>query len=515
MDATAAMLGEVGGEDVEEVQMSGAQLRWLQRCLKRTLPLLTMHSSMVASLRHEVSTAKQTTRNLATKQASLERSLASLSHRNTYRTEHRLFERGTNTTSTERPMRCASATSQRQHTDITKNRPKTAGAKQIIENIVPPVVAEMPDAMVEVVNDKETPRVRSIWERVGEMAEAFRAGKASLAETLPPMLVTSVGGCEVVMDINFDDVSEAHVAEGFAEIPYLDGIVQRLREGGRFCGSGRRIVVSAVGAEGVVATLLASCMPDRITADASTQAGGCRPVSAVLSPLRPTQLTPYFVTKDTPGAWVDIRFHHALVMPTAYRLTSVHPIFSGYHLRSWKLLGALADSPWEVLSEHTQDVSLDGKVQSCRWEVESRRAGVGLPFFDKFRIAMTGVNSLGTHALQLSHFEVYGKVLHVDGIPEGAARAPAPPQHIGMPLPSCGVEVPKETPPPVVPASAPGTPCGSEGGGGGGGGGVGGGGSVVEGKEPVQWLRVPAPLQEMPPKPLQKEKKSGKGKKKR
>lgn len=134
-------------------------------------------------------------------------------------------------------------------------------------------------------------------------------------------------------------------------------------------------------------------------------------------------------------------------MPRAYAVASVHPFYvapegkaglgsSGYQPRSWRLVGRLrgaADgaTDWVVLREHVNDTSLHLSNPSHVWDVVRPVSPPAPPFFDCFRIEVTGPNALGSCALQLSGFEVFGRVLYAQ-MP-GGWGVPPPPRPVPPP----------------------------------------------------------------------------------
>eukprot|EP00760_Papus_ankaliazontas_P010889 PhM_4_TR14560/c0_g1_i1/m.45645 len=132
---------------------------------------------------------------------------------------------------------------------------------------------------------------------------------------------------------------------------------------------------------------------------------------AVVSP----RTSDYFMTDNEPNEWVQIDFGNCVIAPTAYSFTSRHPILTGQFPRNWRLEGSLDGDKWFVLSRHKNDTSLSRRNPYGFWELEPVK---GLPFLKMVRVIHEGLNSVGTNALSLSDFEMFGRVLTiVDNVP--------------------------------------------------------------------------------------------------
>ncbi|KAJ9468134.1 hypothetical protein DIPPA_30085 [Diplonema papillatum] len=127
----------------------------------------------------------------------------------------------------------------------------------------------------------------------------------------------------------------------------------------------------------------------------------------------------FYLSGDEPGACIEIRTGDAFVTPTAYGLSSKHPLYGGHQPRNWALFGAMVGSGgevrWVLLRSHAGDESTQSAGAACCWSIDGVakrcRAAKELPFFNAFRLGLTGPDALGSHRLQISSFELYGRVL--------------------------------------------------------------------------------------------------------
>eukprot|EP01065_Artemidia_motanka_P014160 TRINITY_DN18130_c0_g1_i1.p1 TRINITY_DN18130_c0_g1~~TRINITY_DN18130_c0_g1_i1.p1 ORF type:complete len:898 (+),score=308.39 TRINITY_DN18130_c0_g1_i1:45-2738(+) len=127
-------------------------------------------------------------------------------------------------------------------------------------------------------------------------------------------------------------------------------------------------------------------------------------------------LVPFFSTLDAPSQWVTVDLGPVAVIPHRYSLVSARPIGAGCFPRSWRLEGSLDNEVWELLRRHEGDTTLTKDRPCATWSLDalgrSKVREIG-SYYRYFRLTQEGPNSVGTHALQLSCFEVYGRLLCV------------------------------------------------------------------------------------------------------
>eukprot|EP00659_Diplonema_papillatum_P000170 gene170-266_t len=119
-----------------------------------------------------------------------------------------------------------------------------------------------------------------------------------------------------------------------------------------------------------------------------------------------------FTTLAKETSWVMVDFGYPAVVPSHYSFSSAHPIYLGYYPRSWVFEASRDSVEWHPLREHVDDQTLFGECSAGLWSVQLPPSLRGFPF-RYFRVRSTGPNSFGSHELQLSNFEVFGRLLAV------------------------------------------------------------------------------------------------------
>eukprot|EP01006_Ploeotia_vitrea_P057825 TRINITY_DN68323_c0_g1_i1.p1 TRINITY_DN68323_c0_g1~~TRINITY_DN68323_c0_g1_i1.p1 ORF type:complete len:628 (-),score=33.46 TRINITY_DN68323_c0_g1_i1:96-1979(-) len=135
----------------------------------------------------------------------------------------------------------------------------------------------------------------------------------------------------------------------------------------------------------------------------------------------------YFITRNAAGSWVEIDILCGVLMPFAYSFASAHPIYSGYYPRNWELQGSRDKKQWVVLKKHENDDAVTHQTPFGFWDItldDETTSPPSVSYFRHFRILQTGPNSFGTHELQISAFEFYGRFVHMM---EDEPRPPPPP----------------------------------------------------------------------------------------
>ena len=108
------------------------------------------------------------------------------------------------------------------------------------------------------------------------------------------------------------------------------------------------------------------------------------------------------VTQNSPSSWVQVDLQDKRLCLSAYTLRH-YSSWDTECLRSWKLEGSNGEGDqWELLSEHWNDESLNGKGSTHTWPVTTTT------FYSVFRITQTGENSNKHHYLACSGWEMYG-----------------------------------------------------------------------------------------------------------
>ena len=541
--------GGGGDEGVSNVVLSCTELRWLHRCLKRTLPLLRLHDSMVSGQRNDLRAASAENERLRAGDAVLRDELSRLTEREAHGSGGGGGGGGGTVSSDRGPSAGDSwgaatgsssalrATLQPRPTTAPLARPRgvsaaggetRAGAAALPHNrrpgaaavatatatappppryctpgyilampgsesytakrpssgVAAPTAAEAATAAArppplarpqtpllataDVAREPSSAQLEALplstpvspaadggglrWRRmVAGVRERVAEQPATLADVVAAQAIGGVG--TTVLDVVAAGGSDVPAALDSFEARGFGCVAERLRgmlsadgaAGGGGDG-GVSIQIHDEPGRGAVEILRSKAEQDTVTVSASSQAGGCSPVETVLQDPRraPALVRPYFLTQDRPGAYVEVRLHAAVLRPHAYTLESVHPIFSGYHLRSWQLLGSLDGGEWVLLREHTRDESLRKGASSCTWDLpwppvsgaeaaktdgdadgDGAGGGERAPFFNRFRLAATGKNALGTNALQLSGFELHGRLVHAERARCRALMAPA------------------------------------------------------------------------------------------
>eukprot|EP00759_Apiculatamorpha_spiralis_P003146 PhF_6_TR11532/c0_g1_i1/m.18488 len=130
-------------------------------------------------------------------------------------------------------------------------------------------------------------------------------------------------------------------------------------------------------------------------------------------------LAPY-ISVNEDGACVTIECKDIVIVPLGYSIASWNAIGKGFTPRSWILEADLNGRNRTVLYEHTDDKTIDKTTDFGVWRILMRKGP-----FNKFYLRQTGPNLLGTNNFQLTHFEVYGRVLclnSVKTVPGGSAN---------------------------------------------------------------------------------------------
>ena len=156
----------------------------------------------------------------------------------------------------------------------------------------------------------------------------------------------------------------------------------------------------------------------RIRIISSSTSGESGAVEELVNSERSPHLPPpFFLSRDEVNSYIELTLRDELILPKSYTLCSAHPIISGYHLRSWKLLGTCTleghTRPWTILSSHSNDKSLCHTSSHETWDLDNSLTFTDKQlFFNKFRLQQTGPNALGTYSLQLSGIEIRGRVVY-------------------------------------------------------------------------------------------------------
>ena len=110
------------------------------------------------------------------------------------------------------------------------------------------------------------------------------------------------------------------------------------------------------------------------------------------------------VTQGIPQSWFAIDLHKRLLRMTHYTLRH-YSSWDTECLRSWRLEGRrTAANEWEVIREHQNDDSLNGKGATHTWTVRATQ------WYSQFRIVQTAENSNRHHYLACSGWEMYGEL---------------------------------------------------------------------------------------------------------
>ena len=125
---------------------------------------------------------------------------------------------------------------------------------------------------------------------------------------------------------------------------------------------------------------------------------------------------PYFSTDNSPKQWITIDLGAVLVIPQAYSFASAQPIMAGQFPRSWRFEGSLDTISWTLLKQHHNDLSFSKRTPYGVWFLDAIDNCDNKPigsYYRYFRVTMESQNSTGTHELQLSCLEIYGRLLYV------------------------------------------------------------------------------------------------------
>ncbi|KAJ9446498.1 hypothetical protein DIPPA_00926 [Diplonema papillatum] len=148
----------------------------------------------------------------------------------------------------------------------------------------------------------------------------------------------------------------------------------------------------------------------------SSSVGAASRVSAIVDRFAPDDggVVPYFCTQDRPGQWVMLDFGAVFVIPQAYSFASTSPIAVGTFPLSWRFEGSMDRLHWDLLRRHVGDKTFSKNNLCGYWPLpcleEARKLPLG-HYYRYFRVLLEGPNTVGTHQLQLSCFEVYGRAL--------------------------------------------------------------------------------------------------------
>jgi hypothetical protein len=155
-------------------------------------------------------------------------------------------------------------------------------------------------------------------------------------------------------------------------------------------------------------------------------------MDALITPFH-DQHSPFYMTDDAHGQYVQVSFNRIAVAPTAYSFAACHPTIGGYYPRHWRLEGSLDGMQWTLLRRHVNDDTLTKHRSVAVWDIERKSSST---YYSHFRVVHEGVNALGTRHLSASAFEFYGRTMYA----RERVREPA------NLLPSVGPRVPKFSP---------------------------------------------------------------------
>ena len=110
------------------------------------------------------------------------------------------------------------------------------------------------------------------------------------------------------------------------------------------------------------------------------------------------------VTQNIPQSWLAIDLRNRLLRMTHYTLRH-YSSWDTECLRNWRLEGRLpATEDWQLIREHHNDDSLNGKGATHTWTVRTTQ------WYNQFRIVQTAENSNRHHYLACSGWEMYGEM---------------------------------------------------------------------------------------------------------
>eukprot|EP01012_Entosiphon_sulcatum_P035884 TRINITY_DN4562_c0_g1_i1.p1 TRINITY_DN4562_c0_g1~~TRINITY_DN4562_c0_g1_i1.p1 ORF type:complete len:681 (+),score=82.03 TRINITY_DN4562_c0_g1_i1:35-2044(+) len=177
---------------------------------------------------------------------------------------------------------------------------------------------------------------------------------------------------------------------------------------------------------------------------ASSSVWGC----ADLTDLTKKDLA-YFITLNKPGSWVEIDFLCGAVLPTAYSFASAHAIYAGFYPRTWELQASMDRKSWRVLRQHQDDDSITFHNPFGVWDLPQDNSKDRAYYYRYFRIVQQGPNSFGSHELQVSSFEIYGRFIFITN--DRPWPAPASPFRGANGRPDGPADDPELPPPPKPP----------------------------------------------------------------
>jgi len=160
-----------------------------------------------------------------------------------------------------------------------------------------------------------------------------------------------------------------------------------------------------------------------------------------------------FITNDVEDNpeknFITIGFTEVLIVPSAYSVASWSPIGKGFLPRHWVLEASLNGVNPVVISDQKDDRSINKESDFGVWDISPPAQGP----FNTFTLRATGRNLLGTHHLQMTAFEIYGrsltlKMMEDDGSAAAyrAPESPPRPQNLYRDKVTC-TEPPSDLPP--------------------------------------------------------------------